>query len=80
MTQWLVYKALNGLEPKYISDLLLYYKPPRSLRSPVTGFFSVLREKTKHGEVVIQFYVPHIGQNYQKTAGLFQFSVLLKYS
>ena len=29
----LVYKALNGLGPKYISDLLIFYEPSRSLRS-----------------------------------------------
>ena len=29
----LAFKSLNGLAPKYISDLLKQYQPPRSLRS-----------------------------------------------
>ena len=29
----LTYKALNGLAPVYISDLLSYYQPSRALRS-----------------------------------------------
>ena len=31
----LTYKALNGLAPRYISDLLVYYSEPRELRSRV---------------------------------------------
>ncbi len=56
----LVSKALNGLGPKYISDLLLCYKAPRSLRSSGTGLLSVLRVKTKHGEAAFSFYALHI--------------------
>ncbi len=41
----LVSKALNGLGPKYISDLLLRYKAPRSLRASATGLLSVPRVK-----------------------------------
>ena len=29
----ITYRALNGLPPSYISDLLSYYRPARSLRS-----------------------------------------------
>ena len=36
-----VYKALNGLGPKYISDLLLHYEPSRPLRSSGSGLLSV---------------------------------------
>lgn len=42
-----VYEALNGLGPKYISDSLVRYEAPRSLRS---GLLSIPRIKTKEGE------------------------------
>ncbi len=29
----ITYKALNGLAPQYLSELLLHYSPPRPLRS-----------------------------------------------
>ena len=56
----LVFKALNGLGPKYISDLLIRYEPSRPLRSSGTGLLSVPRVKTKHGEAAFSFYAPHI--------------------
>ncbi|XP_068571421.1 uncharacterized protein [Cebidichthys violaceus] len=56
----LVYKALNGLGPKYISDLLLPYVPSRPLRSSGTGLLSVPRVRTKHGEAAFSFSAPHI--------------------
>ena len=55
-----VYKALNGLGPKYISDLLLHYEPSKLLRLSGTGLLSVPRVKTKHGEAAFSFYAPHI--------------------
>ena len=33
----LVFKALNGLSPSYLSDLLLNYEPSRTLRSSDRG-------------------------------------------
>ena len=63
----LVYKALNGLGPKYISDLLLHYEPSRPLRSSGSGLLSVPRVRTKHGESASSFYAPYICQ---KTVGL----------
>ncbi|XP_068573506.1 uncharacterized protein, partial [Cebidichthys violaceus] len=56
----LVYKALNGLGPKYISNLLLPYEPSRPLRSSGTGLLSVPRVRTKHGEAAFSFFAPHI--------------------
>ena len=56
----LVYKALNGLGPKYISDLLPRYEPPRPLRSSGTGLLSVPRVKTKYGEAAFSHYAPQI--------------------
>ncbi len=35
---WLItYKALNGLAPQYLSELLSHYSPPRPLRSQNSG-------------------------------------------
>ena len=56
----LVYKALNGLGPKYISDLLVRYEASRPLRSSGTGLLSVPRIKTKHGEAAFSFYAPRL--------------------
>lgn len=42
-----VYKALNGLRLKYISDLIVRYKTSRALRSSSTGLRSIPRMKTK---------------------------------
>ncbi|MDG2594948.1 hypothetical protein P7M37_24555, partial [Vibrio parahaemolyticus] len=54
----LVYKALNGLGPKYISDILVHYEASRPLRSSGTGLLSVPRIKTKRGEAASSFYAP----------------------
>ena len=56
----LVYKALNGLGPKYISDLLVRYEAPRPLRSSGTGLLSVPRIKTKQGEAAFSFYASRL--------------------
>ena len=55
----LVYKALNGFGPKYISVLLPCYEPSRPLRVSGTGLLSVPRV-TKHGEAAFSYYAPHI--------------------
>ncbi|XP_053486672.1 uncharacterized protein LOC128611310 [Ictalurus furcatus] len=39
----LTYKALNGLAPQYLSDLLVLYDPPRLLRSKDAGYLTVPR-------------------------------------
>ena len=56
----LVYKALNGRGPKYISDLLTQYEPPRPLKSSGSSFLSVPRVRTRHGEAAFSFYAPHV--------------------
>ena len=63
----LVYKALNGLGPKYISDLLIRYEPSRPLRSSGTGLLFVPRVKTKHGQSAFSFYAPHIWNKLPET-------------
>ncbi len=67
----LVYKALNGLGPKNISDLLPRYEPPRPLRSSGTGLLTDPRVKTKHGEAAFIFWIP------LPKRSLLQLSVLL---
>ena len=69
--QLLVYKALNGWGPKYISDLLLPYEPSRPLRPSGTRSAFYPRVKTKHGEAAF------IWNKLPVTAGLLQLSVPL---
>ena len=54
----LVYKALNGLGPSYIADLLPRYEPPRLLRSAGSGLLDVPRIKSKHGKAAFGHYAP----------------------
>ncbi|KAF7648040.1 hypothetical protein LDENG_00162940, partial [Lucifuga dentata] len=56
----LVYKAINGLGPKYISNLLLCYELSRHLRSSGSGLLTVPRDRTKHGEAAFSLYAPVI--------------------
>ena len=44
----LVFKALNGLGPSYLTNLLLSYEPSRTLRSSGTGLLTVPRVNTKN--------------------------------
>uniref|UniRef100_A0A0E9XRW6 Uncharacterized protein n=1 Tax=Anguilla anguilla TaxID=7936 RepID=A0A0E9XRW6_ANGAN len=43
----LVYTALNGLGPIYLSDLLLAYKPSRTLKSSGSGLLIIPKVRTK---------------------------------
>ncbi|KAF7662460.1 hypothetical protein LDENG_00235220, partial [Lucifuga dentata] len=54
----LVYKALNGLGTRYISDLLLCYEPSKPLRLSGSGLLTVPRVRTKLGEAAFGFYTP----------------------
>ncbi len=57
----LVYKALNGLAPLYLSDLLLSYEPVRALRSSGSGFLTVPKVRTKtYGEASFHYYGPRL--------------------
>ena len=51
----IVYKSLNGLGPKYMSDLLSPYTPARPLRSAGTSLLITPRVKTKHGEAAFSY-------------------------
>ncbi len=39
----ITYKALNGLAPQYLSELLSHYSPPRPLRSQNSGHLIIPR-------------------------------------
>ena len=57
----LVFKALNGLSPSYLSDLLLTYKPSRTLRSSDRGLLLIPKVRTKtHGEAAFCHYGPRL--------------------
>lgn len=52
----LVYNS-NGLGPTYLSDVLLFYEPPRSLRSSGSGLLIISEIQTKtHGEASFFFF------------------------
>ncbi|XP_059207040.1 uncharacterized protein LOC131986205 [Centropristis striata] len=57
----LVYKALNGLGPNYMLDLLPLYEASRPIRSSGTGLLRVPRTRTKRGEAAFSYYAPHLG-------------------
>lgn len=42
------FKALHGFAPTYLSDILHYHNPLRSLRSGTFGLLSVRRSRLKH--------------------------------
>ena len=46
----LTFKALNGLSPSYITDLLERYVPTRPLRSSSRGLLKVPRSNSKYGD------------------------------
>ena len=55
-----MYKSLQGLAPKYISDLLEPYEPTGTLRTSGRGLLLVSRVRTKQGEAAFQVYAPKI--------------------
>ena len=54
----LVYKALNGLAPKYIKELLVPYKPRRHLRSEAKGLLDGPRTRLKFGDRTFSISAP----------------------
>ena len=56
----LVYKALNGLAPKYIKELLVPYKPRRHLRSEAKGLPDEPRSRLKFGDRVFSISAPRL--------------------
>ena len=57
----LVFKCLNGLAPSYLSDLLLPYRPSRTLRSSGSGLLSLPKARTKtQGEAAFSYFGPRL--------------------
>lgn len=57
----LVYKALHGLAPVYITDLLTNYVPVRALRSSDSLKLSIPRTRTKtYGEAAFSSFAPRL--------------------
>ncbi len=52
----LVYMSLNGIGPKYMSDMLTEYKPNRPLRSLGSSQLEIPRVHTKQGESAFSYY------------------------
>ena len=63
----LVYKALNGLAPKYIKELLVPYKPRRHLRSEAKGLLDEPRTRLKFGDRAFSISAPTYGMRFHNT-------------
>ena len=56
----LIFKAFHTGCPPYLSDLLQYHEPTRSLRSSSSHQFSVLRHNLTFGSRAFRFSVPRV--------------------
>ena len=56
----LVYKALNGLAPKYIKELLVPYKPRCHLQSEAKGLLDEPRTRLKFGDRAFSISAPKL--------------------
>ena len=57
----LIFKCLNGLGASYLSDLLLPYQPPWTLRSSDTGLLTIPQVNSKkHRESAFRYYGPRL--------------------
>ena len=79
----LAFKAQNGLAPKYISDLLHPYTPPRSLRSSGEAVLVVPKSRlATKGDRAFAIYAPRLWNalpiEIRKTNNLTAFKSLLK--
>ncbi len=64
----MTYKALNGLAPQYLSELLSHYSPPRPLRSQNSGHFKIPRiSKSTAGGRSFSFLAPKLWNNLPNT-------------
>ena len=54
----LTFKALHGLAPKYLSDLLEVYTPSRSLRSSTSNLLTSAQSRTKAGDRAFKSAAP----------------------
>ncbi len=64
----ITYKALNGLAPQYLSELLSHYRPPRPLRSQNSGHLIIPRIlKSTAGSRYFFYLVPKFWNNLPNT-------------
>lgn len=73
--KFLVYKALNGSEPKYFMDLLVHCEP---LRSSCTALHAIPKIMTKRGEAAIQFEAPKAWNKLRENLGMASLLQLFK--
>ncbi len=60
----ITYKALNGLAPQYLSELLSHYRPPRPLRSQNSGHLIIHRiTKSTVGGISFFYLAPNLLKN-----------------
>ncbi len=64
----IIYKALNGLAPQYLSELLSHYSPPRPLRSQNSGDLIIPRiSKSTTGGRSFFYLAPKLWNNLPNT-------------
>ena len=57
----LTYKALHGISPSYLKDVIIPYSPSRSLRSSGAGLLSLLKVKKKSaGQRAFAYWAPFL--------------------
>ncbi len=64
----ITYKALNGLAPQYLSELLSHYSPSRSLWSQISGHLIIPRiSKSTEGGRSVSYLAPKLWNNLPNT-------------
>ncbi len=66
----LVYTSINGLGPKYISDMLTEFKPLRPVGS---SQLEIPRVHTKKGSLLLAIMPPAVGTSFQKRSDVLKY-------